>query len=71
MVFKNEKINSKNEINNLNNDALVLVKMSKLNEAFALFNNALKQNFLDFTAETGAKCCKYWDTRINKIIFYR
>lgn len=65
---KDEKINLNNDaIDTITNEALKYLIEGRLEEACYLFNEALKKDYSNLIAETGAKCCKYWIPRINKI----
>ncbi len=68
MSLKNDiKIEDDNELIKSINRSLELLRYGKFEEALDSFYFILKSNYLNSTAESAVKCCKYWLARMNKI----
>ncbi len=58
----------KNETDSIKlmNKSLDFLRVGNFNEALANFDTLLKNNYSDYTVESGIKCCKYWIPRVSK-----
>ncbi|MCK4797218.1 MAG: hypothetical protein KAT05_07535 [Spirochaetes bacterium] len=68
MNSKNDISPNDSEIIKSVNRSLELLKIGQFEEALKDFSIILKKHYSNSIAESGIKCCKYWISRLNKII---
>lgn len=64
---KNSEVsrNSESSVHQKLSFALELLKEGKFEDANIIFSDVLRYDYSNQIAETGVKCCKYWNSRIN------
>jgi tetratricopeptide (TPR) repeat protein len=67
MNSKNDNNESINKTNQNCSHSLELLKRGKIKEARIIFEEIFKNDYTNFIAESGIKCSRFWDDRIDSL----